>query len=159
MSSIQRKIWEERAGLLKEDTDYLSEEFTSLIEESYEYDSADVDFVFEIMEDIENILEALPKAAYVSAMRTTSDPEYQGKLDRDNVVARAKKHHGDKFAKDLEKGADKMHFPRANHSYRFSDPLAGQSRSSNPSHVTKAGKLTKASVKGLKSTIKSRMSA
>ena len=158
MSSIQRRIWEERAGLLKEDTDYLSEEFTSLIEESYEYDSADVDFVFEIMEDIENILEALPKAAYVSAMRTTSDPEYQGKLDRDNVVARAKKHHGDKFASQLQKGADKMHFPRAHHSFSAGDPLKGMSRSSNPSHITKAGKLTKASVKGLKSTIKSRMS-
>ena len=157
MSSIQRKIWEERAGLLKEDTDYLNEEFTSLIEESYEYDSADVDFVFEIMEDIENIMEALPKAAYVSAMRTTSDPEYQGKLDRDNVVARAKKYHGDKFASQLQKGADKMHFPRANHTYGY-DNLKTMSRSSSPSHVTKAGKLTKASVKGLKSTIKSRMS-
>jgi len=157
MSSIQLEIYKRNAGLIKEDTEVLNEEFTSLIEESYEYDSADVDFVFEIMEDIENILEALPKAAYVSAMRTTSDPEYQGKIDRDKVVARAKKHHGDKFASQLQKGADKMHFPRAHHSFSAGDPLKGMSRSSSPSHTTKAGKLTKASVKGLKSTIKSRM--
>jgi hypothetical protein len=157
MASIQLENYLKRAGLVNEESsNTLNEEFTSLIQESYGYDSADVDFVFEIMEDVENIMEALPKAAYVSAMRTTSDPEYQGKIDRDSVVARAKKYHGDKFAKDLEKGADKMHFPRAHHTYG-PDNLKTMSRSSNPSHLTKAGKLTKASVKGLKSTIKSRM--
>jgi len=156
MSSIQRKIWEQRAGL-QEDTTSLNEEFTSLIEESYEYDSSDVNFVFEIMEDVENIMEALPKAAYVSAMRNATDPDYHGKMDPDSIVARAKKHHGDKFANDLNKGSEKMHYMRPNHTFG-TDNLKTMSRSSTPTHITKAGKLTKASVKGLKSTIKSRMS-
>ena len=156
MSSIQRKIWEQRAGL-QENTTSLNEEFTSLIEESYEYDSSDVNFVFEIMEDVENIMEALPKAAYVSAMRSATDPDGEGKVSSDRIVARAKKHHGDKFAKDLEKGGEIMHYTRPNHTYGY-DNLKTMSRSSTPTHITKAGKLTKASVKGLKSTIKSRMS-
>jgi len=156
MSSIQRKIWEERAGL-QGDTTSLNEEFTSLIQESYEYDSSDVTFVFGIMEDVENIMEALPKAAYVSAMRNATDPDnHSSKVDPDSIVARAQKHHGAQFANDLKKGADKMHYPRPNHTFG-SDNLKTMSRSSSPSHVTKAGKLTKASVKGLKSTIKSRM--
>jgi hypothetical protein len=141
--SFQHKIYAERAALVKEDWD-------QLISESYDYDEDDIATLIGLAEEIQQVLEALPKAAYVSAMRSATDPEGEGKADSDRVVARAKKHHGEKFAKDLESGAGKMHYPRANHTYG-SDKLAGRSKAP----VTKSGKADKRHIQGLKNKIKS----
>lgn len=141
--SFQHKIYAERAGLVKED-------WYQLISESYDYDEDDIATLIGLAEEIQQVLEALPKAAYVSAMRTTTDPEYMGKQDSDKVVARAKKHHGEKFAKDLESGAGKMHYPRDNHTYG-SDKLSDRSKAP----ATKSGKADKRHIQGLKSKIKS----
>ena len=141
--SLQHKIYAERSGLVKEDWD-------QLISESYDYDEDDIATLINIAEEIQQVLEALPKAAYVSAMRSATDPEGEGKADSDRVVARAKKYHGEKFAKDLESGARKMHYPRDNHSY-VSDKLSWR----NKAPVTKSGKADKRHIQGLKNKIKS----
>jgi anaerobic selenocysteine-containing dehydrogenase len=95
------------------------------------------------------VVEALPKAAYVSAMRKATDPEGEGKHDPEKIVARAKKAHGEKFAKDLDSGADKMHFGRTK-TYGY-DKLASRT---SP-RVTQAGKANKQDISSLKNKIKS----
>jgi hypothetical protein len=141
-NSLQHKIWAERAGIIKED-------WEQLITESYEYDEDDIAGLISISEEIQSILEALPKAAYVSAMRSASDPEGEGKVDSDKVVARAKKHHGEKFAKDLESGSNKMAFGRDNQSHGV-DKL----KQRTPTSVTKSGKADKRNIQTLKNKIK-----
>jgi hypothetical protein len=143
MSSLQHQIWLDRAGLIKEDWD-------QLINESYQYDEDNIHELIAVYEEIRQVVEALPKAAYVSAMRKATDPEGEGNLDPEKIVARAKKHHGEKFAKDLDSGSDKMHFPRKGHTYG-SDKLA--SRSST--RTTQAGKANKQDISSLKNKIKS----
>lgn len=141
--SIQHQIWLERAGLIKED-------WEQLITESYHYDEDNIHQLIAVYEEIRQVVEALPKAAYVSAMRNATDPEGSG--DSDKVVARAKKVHGDKFAKDLESGAMKMHYPRDNHTQGY-DKLANR----KPAAVTKSGMANKTSIQGLKTNIKRNM--
>jgi len=141
--SIQHQIWLERAGLIKED-------WEQLVTESYQYDEDNIQQLIAVYEEIRQVVEALPKAAYVSAMRNATDPEGSG--DSDKVVARAKKVHGDKFAKDLESGADKMHYPRDNHTQGY-DKLANR----KPAAVTKSGMANKTSIQGLKTNIKRNM--
>jgi hypothetical protein len=136
-------MWLERAGLIKEDWD-------QLISESYQYDEDNIHELIAVYEEIRQIVEALPKAAYVSAMRSATDPDGEGKYDPERIVDRAKKAHGEKFAKDLESGADKMHqIPRKGHSYG-ADKLSNRT----PPRVTKAGKANKTDIASLKSKIK-----
>jgi len=143
MSSFQHQMWLERAGLIKEDWD-------QLISESYQYDEDNIHELIAVYEEIRQVVEALPKAAYVSAMRKATDPEGEGKHSPDKIVSRAKKVHGDKFAKDLESGADKMHFPRKGHTYG-SDKLANRA---SP-RTTMSGKANKQDISSLKNKIKS----
>jgi hypothetical protein len=97
------------------------------------------------------------KQIYLSAIFTASDPEldYTGRkvaLDFiDKAIARARREHGDKFAKDLENAVGIMHFPRTNHSWK-NDWL--QWRNSLKKRITAAGKLHKQDVESLKTAIK-----
>ena len=143
--SIQHQIWLERAGLIEEN-------WEQLVTESYQYDEDNIHQLIAVYEEIRQVVEALPKAAYVSAMRNATDPESDSSKDSDKVVARARKVHGDKFAKDLESGADKMHFPRDNHTQGY-DKLAYR----KPAAVTKSGMANKTSIQGLKTNIKRNM--
>jgi len=143
--SIQHQIWLERAGLIEEN-------WEQLVTESYQYDEDNIHQLIAVYEEIRQVVEALPKAAYVSAMRNATDPESDSSIDSDKVVARAKKVHGDKFAKDLESGAGKMHFPRDNHTQGY-DKLAHR----KPAAVTKSGMANKTSIQGLKTNIKRNM--
>jgi hypothetical protein len=139
--------------LLGEDFSVLTEEMEQLIVESYEFDDDNIAGIIEVYEELQNIVEALPKAAYVSAMRNATDPEGDGKIDSDKIVARAKKHHGDKFAKDLDSGAMKMHFPRPGRNVHVaSDKL----KSRSPSRVTQSGKANKQDISALKNKIKNK---
>ena len=142
MSSFQHQMWLERAGLIKEDWD-------QLISESYQYDEDNIHEIIAVYEELRQVVEALPKAAYVSAMRKATDPEGEGKHDPEKIVARAKKAHGEKFAKDLDSGADKMHFGRTK-TYGY-DKLASRT---SP-RVTQAGKANKQDISSLKNKIKS----
>ena len=110
-----------------------------------------IDMLFSEEYDLD---EAISKSGYVELARRVSDPEYNGTTDHDDVVARARKVHGDKFANDLESGARKMHFGRDNHKHGFDKLNHRINRSMTPSHVTKSGMLTKSSQKGLKSSLK-----
>ena len=143
--SIQHQIWLERAGIITED-------WEQLVTESYQYDEDNIQQLIAVYEEIRQVVEALPKAAYVSAMRNATDPESDSSKDADKVVARAKKVHGDKFAKDLESGAGKMHYPRDNHTQGY-DKLANR----KPAAVTKSGMANKTSIQGLKTNIKRNM--
>ena len=149
--SLQHEIWMKRAGVLKESIQELDEEWEQLINESMEFDGSDINYFIELQEEIASLLEALPKAAYVSAMRSATDPEGSSSVDPDRVVARARKHHGDKFAKDLDSGGAKMHYPRAGHTSGY-DTL----RDRKPPRVTQAGKANKQDVSALKSRLKGR---
>ena len=141
---IQRKMYLERAGLINEDWD-------QLISESYVFDEDNIHELIAVYEELQQVVEALPKSAYVSAMRKATDPDSDGGMDSDRIVARARKHHGNKFASDLESGAHKMHFPRQGHVYG-SDKLSNRT----PSRVTKSGKANKQDISALKSKLKPR---
>jgi hypothetical protein len=147
--TIQHKIYLQRAGVLNESVVQLSEEWEQLINESMNFDGSDINYFIELQEEISNLLEALPKAGYVSAMRTATDPDYDGKANPDKIVSRARKYHGDKFAKDLESGADKMHYPRKGHTFGY-DKLSNRTTS----RVTKGGKVNKQDISALKAKIK-----
>ena len=150
--SLQHELYLKRAGILNESAPQLNEEWVQLVEESLEFDGSDINYLMELEEEISNLLEALPKAAYVSAMRSATDPEDGAKRrpDADRVVARAAKQHGPKFAKDLERGAEKMNYPRKGHTSGY-DKLANRTTP----RTTKGGKANKQDVSALKSKIKS----
>jgi hypothetical protein len=149
--TIQQEIFAKRAGLTQEEKSQINEEWQNILNESQEFDPSDVIFALNLLEELEEIVEALPKAAYVSAMRNATDYDNENGRDPEKVVARAKKHHGDKFAKDLESGADKMHYPRKGHTSGF-DNLALRDKP----RVTASGKAHKQSVQKLKNAIKNR---
>lgn len=123
--------------------------WNDLIAESKEYDQDNIAVIITVLEELEQIVEALPKAAYVSAMRKASDPEGDSNIDIDKLVARAKKHHGDKFANDLDSGARKMHYPRNGHTYGH-DKLADR----KSPRSTASGKANKQDLAALKTKIK-----
>ena len=68
----------------------------------------------------------------------------------ESILKKIKSKFGEKIAKDLEDGIDKMHFPRTNHT-SGSDPLSGRG---GKTRTTKSGKANKMDIKGLKSRIK-----
>jgi hypothetical protein len=89
---------------------------------------------------------------YAATEPYSDDEDQESSAD---VHADALRKHGKKFADQLRAGASKMHFPRDNHTTGGYDKLASRvSRSANPTHVTKGGKLTKTSQKGLKASMK-----
>jgi hypothetical protein len=103
-------------------------------------------------EEVEQIDE-LSKKTYVGAMQTLSDPDGErGRHDTsDKLISRAKKQHGDKFAKDLE-GVHKMHWGRSNQA-SGSDKL----KSATPVRTTQSGKANKQDVKTKSKEIQSRL--
>lgn len=131
-----------------EESDILEEQIAFFEEYS------DEEMVHMLFSEEYDLDEAVSKSGYVELARRVSDPDYEGNTDHDAVVARARKAHGDKFANDLKSGADKMHFPRKNHTYGYDKLKQRTNRSMSPSHVTKSGMLTKSSQKGLKSSLK-----
>ena len=144
----------------EEVTIQLDEETLSLIEEN-SFDEFSDETLLDIMESIlfQHLDEKLSKGAYVSAAQRTSDPDYMGSVDYSKVVNRAKKVHGDKFAKQLS-NVQKGHWPKqygkehkmVPHGYDKMD--FRNNRSTNPNMVTKSGKLTKTAQKGLKTDLK-----
>ena len=112
----------------------------------------------DVNEEVEE-LDEISKSTYVSAMRTKTDPnDTRGNRDSDEIVNRAKKYHGDKFAKQLS-NVGKSHWPKT---YGKDDKEVKQgydklqfrkNRSTDPNMVTKSGKLTKTAQKGLKSQL------
>jgi hypothetical protein len=149
--SLQHKLYLKRAGILNESSNQLNEEWVQLVEESLEFDGSDVNYILKLQEEISDLLEALPKAAYVSAMRNATDPDNENQHHPDRIIARAAKHHGEKFAKDLKRGSEIMNFPRPNKDHVGRDKL----KSRTPLRVTKGGKANKQDVSALKNRIKS----
>lgn len=139
--NLQNKVYALRAGIIEED-------WNELISESFEYDEDSIDQLLMVYEEIQQIVEALPKAAYVSAMRRAHDYDSENSADPDKIVARAKKHHGSKFASDLA-GMDKKRDSRLMNKFP-TDKLATR----KPTAVTKSGKANKQAIQKLKSTIK-----
>ena len=91
-----------------------------------------------------------PDADYVYGMKKSI------KHDPQKFADHAKKTKDAKSADAVQGAADaKGHYPRPGHSFGGYDKLKSrENRSTNPSMVTKAGKLSKTSVKGLKSSLK-----
>jgi len=141
-----------------EEEDYEEEEFEEddVLEEQIAFfeEYSDEEMINMLFSEGYDLDEAVSKSGYVELARRVSDPDYEGNTDHDAVVARARKAHGDKFANDLSSGASKMHFGRDNRSSGYDKLKYRTNRSMNPSHVTKSGKLTKSSQKGLKSSLK-----
>lgn len=146
--------------LLGEEIDYyqLDEEFLALLEDN-PFDELPEETILEIMETslFQHLDEVLSKKAYVSAMYRATDPEVETPHDRvEKIVARAKKHHGEKFAKDLQSGAHKMNWPRTYGKDKVdmigyhNDPLSYRKKS----RATSTGKVNKQDVKTLKTKIK-----
>lgn len=99
----------------------------------------------------------MDKKTYISAMQRTTgyDADYsgeEGRVDRDKLIARAKKYKGAKFAKQLA-GADQMTY-RPNRSVVpgqwGSDKLSWR----EPSRKTKSGKADKRRLAALKASMK-----
>ena len=105
-----------------------------------------------LSEDVEQI-EEISKSTYVGAMQTLSDPDTdRGHHDTDDkLISRAKKQHGEKFAKDLQ-GVYKTHWPRANQA-DGRDKL----KSSAAVRTTQSGKANKQDVKTKSKEIQSRL--
>jgi hypothetical protein len=135
----------------EEDTDYEEDE-EGAYAEGVEYD-----------EDQEQLDEISTKTL-ASAAHAASDPDADYaygmkksmKHDPQKYADHAKKTKDAKSAAAVQGAADaKGHFPRPGHSFGGYDKLKSrENRSTNPSMVTKAGKLSKTSVKGLKSSLK-----
>ena len=91
-----------------------------------------------------------PDADYAYGMKKSM------KHDPQKYADHAKKTKDAKSAAAVQGAADaKGHYPRPGHSFGGYDKLKSrENRSTNPSMVTKAGKLSKTSVKGLKSSLK-----
>ena len=116
-----------------------------------------------VKEDAEQIDEISTKTL-AAAAHAASDPDADYaygmkksmKHDPQKYADHAKKTKDAKSAAAVQGAADaKGHFPRPGHSFGGYDKLKSrENRSTNPSMVTKAGKLSKTSVKGLKSSLK-----
>lgn len=113
---------------------------------------------YKIKEEVEQI-EEISAGVLARAANYASDPDSDGKHDPDKFAAHAAKHHGAKIGKQIG-DAYKGHWPKeygkegktVSSGY---DKLAfRQNRSTSSTHVTKDGKLTKNSQKGLKSALK-----
>jgi hypothetical protein len=113
----------------------------------------------DMKEEVEELDEISTKLLAKSA-HAASDPDsdyaYGKSHDAQKFADHAKKTKDAKSAAAVQGAADaKGHYPRDNHTYGSYDKLASRnSRSDNPNMVTKAGKLTKTAVKGLKSSMK-----
>lgn len=101
-----------------------------------------------VKEDVER-LDELKKSIYAEIARRVSDPEYEGRLSHDHVVAKARKEHGDKFADQVSDPQMKAHFGRPNRDYGY-DKLAYRTKT----RVTKDGKANKQDIRTLKDKIK-----
>lgn len=91
----------------------------------------------------------------ISMYRDSVDPNDYYDRDVDDpeeVIAMIRREFGDKIAKQVEAGADKMHFPRAGHTQGY-DPMSWRKPIDRQ---TKAGKMYKQDSDFRKNTIKSR---
>jgi hypothetical protein len=89
----------------------------------------------------------------ISQYSDAVDPsDYGSYMDPDETIETIRQEFGDKIARQVEAGADKMHFPRDNHTMG-SDPLSW--KKGNNHRLTKAGKLFKQDNDYMKNTIKS----
>ena len=102
--------------------------------------------------DTQEILES--KSDLADRMYAATEPYNDDQESSDDVHADAMAKHGKKFADQLRAGASKMHFPRDNHTGGYDKLASRVARSASPTHVTKSGKLTKNSQKGLKASMK-----
>jgi hypothetical protein len=90
----------------------------------------------------------------ISQYSDAVDPsDYGSYMDPDETIETIRQEFGDKIARQVKAGADKMHFPRDNHTMG-SDPLSW--KKGNNHRLTKAGKLFKQDNDYMKNTIKSR---
>lgn len=99
----------------------------------------------------------MDKKTYVSAMQRTTgyDADYsgeEGRVDRDKLIARAKKYKGEKFAKQLA-GADQM-TSRPNRNVVPGQWGSDQLSWRKPSRKTKSGKANKQDLAALKASMK-----
>ena len=113
---------------------------------------------FEDDEDQEQLDEISTKTL-ASAARSAADPdseyEYGKSHDPQKFADHAKKTKDAKSASAVQGAADNKGANRLGHTYGDSDKMKyRENRSTNPSMVTKAGKLTKTAQKGLKSRLK-----
>jgi len=113
---------------------------------------------FEDDEDQEQLDEISTKTL-ASAARSAADPdsdyEYGKSHDPQKFADHAKKTKDAKSAAAVQGAADSKGANRLGHTYGDSDKMKyRENRSTNPSMVTKAGKLTKTAQKGLKSRLK-----
>jgi hypothetical protein len=109
-------------------------------------------------------LDEISTKTLAAAAHAASDPEASYaygidksmKHDPQKYADHAKKHKDAKSAAAVQGAADaKGHYPRPGHTYGGYDKLKSrENRSTNPNMVTKAGKLSKTSQKGLKSSLK-----
>ena len=143
--------------LLNEEVDsseLISEETLSLMEDNPFDTFSDVTLDEMVESGLVNCLEeVMSKQAYVSAVQRATDPDNEKSSDSERIIARAKKHHGDKFAKDLEKGANSWHYPKE---YKGKRVPGGYDnlKDRKVATVTKSGKADKRHIQALKSTIK-----
>lgn len=102
-----------------------------------------------------NHLTEVSKQTYVNAISTITDPDFYD--DRpaphgfEEIIARARREHGDKFAADLERAAFIMHYPRPGRQGQRNDPLAHRAGMSK--RLTKLGKLYSQDIDALKRSI------
>ena len=144
--------------LLNEEIDsseLISEETLSLMEDN-PFDTFSDITLYEMFESglINCLEEAMSKQAYVSAVKSATDPD-RDSMNADKIIARAKKHHGDKFAKDLEKGASQWHFPKTYGKDQKMAPAGyDKLKSRRVATTTKSGMANKRHIQGLKTSIK-----
>ena len=138
-------------------SEFISEETLDLMENN-PFDTFSDITLYEMVESnlIDYLDEAMSKQAYVSALKSATDPDSERDSHPDKIIARAIKQHGPKFGKDLKNGVNQFHFPKTYGKDKKS-VIGGYDKLSyrKPSSVTKSGKADKRSVQGLKSSIKS----
>jgi len=136
-------------------SELISEEILSLMEDN-PFDTFSDITLDEMVESglIDFLDEALSKQAYVSAMKRAQRSAYEDpddtkpEVNPDKLIARAKKHHGDKFAKDLSGIGKKRKVAKGY------DPMSSRKLEvSYPERIDKSGKLTSLAQKGLKQDI------
>jgi hypothetical protein len=113
-------------------------------------------FVKKLKEEVEELDEISTKTL-AQAAHAASDPNYMGDKHHDSqkFADYAKRKKDTKSAAAVQGAADaKGHFPRPGHASGFDKMDLRQNRSTQPTMVTKSGKLTKTAQKGLKSRLK-----